>query len=147
MELLSTNDSSFTGFHLLFSIIWKLEWRPGPSFVSQGKMVFVPTAEVSPLPHVCIWSKVHHKTVLPSSQEDYWCFFYNLFTHSFSLQTYVAYYVEHILGSLHNQITIIVTSTVFYIILHHFNIMFGDTFMIYISVLYFTCLQRYTFCC
>ena len=73
MELLSTNDSSFTGFHLLFSIIWKLEWRPGPSFVSQGKMVFVPTAEVSPLPHVCIWSKVHHKTVLPSSQEDYWC--------------------------------------------------------------------------
>ena len=48
MELLSTNDNSFTGFHLLFSIIWKLEWRPGPSFVSQGKMVFVPTAEVSP---------------------------------------------------------------------------------------------------
>jgi len=73
MELLSTNDSSFTGFHLLFSIIWKLEWRPGPSFVSQGKMVFVPTAEVSPLPHVCIWSKVHHKTVLLTSQEDNWC--------------------------------------------------------------------------
>jgi len=56
MELLSTNDSSFTGFHLLFSIIWKLEWRPGPSFVSQGKMVFVPTAEVSP-PTSCMYLK------------------------------------------------------------------------------------------
>ena len=56
MELLSKNDSSFAGFHLLFSIIWKLEWRPSPSFVSKGKMVFGPTAEVSS-PTSCMYLK------------------------------------------------------------------------------------------